>query len=117
MTREEKKRLRMQIIQLLDECDDCEHKTRLGSSTTVCRQCPIGKQLITLSERLEKPKRVSKPWSDDEEMYLAENYDKMRYKNIAEKLGRTQKAIKAKVKQMRLAGLIQEKKTNNKLSS
>lgn len=56
MTREEKKRLRMQIIRLLDECDSCEYKTKIGASVTVCRGCPIGKRLTELSGHLEKKK-------------------------------------------------------------
>ena len=117
MTREEKKRLRMQIIRLLDECDGCRYKTKLGSSVEECKKCPIGKKLNELSSMLENKKRRTdaKPWREEEEKYLSENHGKMKYKNIAQKLGRTPKAIKAKVKKMRQAGLIQEK--NNKLSS
>ena len=113
MTREEKKRLRMQIIRLLDECDSCEYKTKLGASVTVCRGCPIGKRLTELSGRLEKDARL---WDEEEERFLVENYDKMTYQNIANRLGRTRKAIKAKVEKMRRAGLI-SKKNKNKLSS
>lgn len=65
-TREEKRKIRLQIINLLNRCEGCRYKTKLGASVTECRRCPIGKQLTKLSERLEKPKRVSKPWSDDE---------------------------------------------------
>ena len=113
MTREEKKRLRMQIIRLLDECDSCEYKMKSGASVTVCRGCPIGKRLTELSGHFKKDARL---WDEEEERFLAENYDKMTYKNIASRLGRTQKAVKAKVEKMRRAGLI-SKKTKNKLSS
>ena len=113
MTREEKKRLRMQIIQLLDECDTCEYKTKLGASVTVCRGCRIGKRLTELSGRLEKDARL---WDEQEERFLVENYDKMTYQNIACRLGRTQKAVKAKVEKMRRAGLI-PKENKNKLRS
>ncbi|MCG6184274.1 hypothetical protein H1215_15595 [Anoxybacillus sp. LAT_38] len=57
MTREEKKRLRMQIVQLLDECDTCEYKTKSGASVTVCRGCPIGKRLTELSGHFKKKMR------------------------------------------------------------
>lgn len=118
MTREEKKRLRMQIIQLLDECDGCRYKTKLGASVEECKKCPIGKKLNELSSMLENKKKRTdaKLWREEEERFLAENHSKMKYKNIAQKLGRTPKAIKAKVNKMRQAGLIQEK-TNNKLRS
>ena len=106
MTREEKKRLRMQIIRLLDECDSCEHKTKIGASVTVCRGCPIGKRLTELSGHLEKDARL---WDEEEGRFLAENYDKMTYQNIANRLGRTREAIKAKVEKMRRAGLISKK--------
>ncbi len=106
MTREEKKRLRMQIIRLLDECDSCEYKTKIGASVTVCRGCPIGKRLTELSGHLEKDARL---WDEQEERFLAENYDKMTYQNIANRLGRTREAIKAKVEKMRRAGLISKK--------
>ncbi len=86
MTREEKKRLRMQIIRLLDECDTCEYKTKIGASVTVCRGCPIGKRLTELSGHLEKDARL---WDEE--------------------LGRTREAIKAKVEKMRRAGLIPKK--------
>lgn len=113
MTREEKKRLRMQIIRLLNECDSCEHKTKRGASVTVCRGCPIGKRLTELSGHLEKDARL---WDEEEERFLIENYDKMTYQNIANRLGRTREAIKAKVEKMRRAGLI-PKENKNKLSS
>ena len=114
MTREEKKRLRMQIIRLLDECDTCEYKTKIGASVTVCRGCTIGKRLTELSGHLEK--KDARLWDEQEERFLAENYDKMTYQNIANRLGRTREAIKAKVEKMRRAGLI-PKENKSKLSS
>lgn len=118
MTREEKKRLRMQIIRLLDECDGCRYKTKLGASVEECKKCPIGKKLNELSSMLENKKKRTdaKPWREEEEKYLSENHGKMKYKNIAQKLGRTPKAIKAKVNKMRQAGLI-PKENKNKLHS
>lgn len=60
MTREEKKRLRMQIIRLLDECDECKHRTELGSSITVCKVCPIGKKMVEISSKFQdKPKKTT----------------------------------------------------------
>lgn len=107
MTREEKKRLRMQIIRLLDECDTCEYKTKKGASVTVCRGCPIGKRLTELSGHLEKDARL---WDEEEERFLVENYDKMSYTQIAAELGRTPTSVQSKIKKMRRAGLISKKK-------
>lgn len=108
MTREEKRKIRLQIINLLDRCEGCRYKTKLGSSVEECKKCPIGKKLNELSLMLEnKKKRTNaKPWREEEEKYLSENHGKMKYKNIAQKLGRTPKAIKAKVNKMRQAGLL-----------
>ncbi|MCG6183295.1 hypothetical protein H1215_18660 [Anoxybacillus sp. LAT_38] len=110
MTREEKKRLRMQIIKLLDECDGCKYKTDRQAVTTVCKRCSIGKRLLKLGEKFKRRKVVARTlWNEEEERFLVENYDKMTYQNIANRLGRTRRAIKAKVEKMRRAGLIPTK--------
>lgn len=113
MTREEKKRLRIQIIQLLDRCENCEYKTKLGASITTCRQCPIGQKLIEISSKFENvPKRaegiqdVRIPWEKEEEQFLIKNYGKMTYEEMAMKLKRTTISVQSKVKKMRRKGLI-----------
>ena len=115
MTREEKKRLRMQIIRLLDECDVCKHRTELGASITVCKVCPIGKKMVEISSKLENiPKQLEyldgKPlqmtWKETEEQFIIENHDKMSYTQIADELGRTPTSVQSKIKKMRRAGLI-----------
>lgn len=118
MTREEKKRLRMQIIRLLDECDVCKHRTELGASITVCRVCPIGKKMVEISSKLENiPKQLEyldeKPlrmtWRETEEQFIIENHDKMSYTQIAAELGRTPTSVQSKIKKMRREGLISKK--------
>ncbi|MCL6615534.1 MAG: hypothetical protein K6T39_00095 [Anoxybacillus ayderensis] len=113
MTREEKKRLRMQIIQLLERCDRCEHKTKLGASITVCKKCPIGQKLVEISSKFENvPKRIEGeqdvriPWEEEEEQFLIKNYGKMKYEEMAMKLKRTTISVQSKVKKMRRKGLI-----------
>lgn len=64
----------------------------------------------------KKKRTDAKPWREEEEKYLSENHGKMKYKNIAQKLGRTPKAIKAKANKMRKAGLIL-KKTKKSLTT
>ncbi|KFZ32521.1 hypothetical protein JS44_03415 [Anoxybacillus flavithermus] len=84
------KRLRMQIIQLLDECDGCKYKTDRQAVTTVCKRCSIGKRLLKLGEKFKRRKVVARTlWNEEEERFLVENYDKMTYQNIANRLGRT----------------------------
>ncbi|NNV04709.1 zinc-finger domain-containing protein, partial [Brevibacillus sp. MCWH] len=48
MTREEKKQIRLQILQLLDKCAGCEERHN-GTQSVCVISCPIGKQMQQLS--------------------------------------------------------------------
>ncbi|WP_171699976.1 winged helix-turn-helix transcriptional regulator [Anoxybacillus sp. CHMUD] len=115
MTREEKRKIRLQIIRLLDRCDECKHRTELGASITVCKVCPIGKKMVEISSKFENiPKQLEyldgkplrTPWEETEEQFIIENHDKMSYKEIAAELGRAPTSVQSKIKKMRRAGLV-----------
>ncbi|WP_064221230.1 HTH domain-containing protein [Anoxybacillus flavithermus] len=110
MTREEKRKIRLQIISLLDRCEGCIHKTKLGASITECRRCPIGQKLVEASSNFKNiPKPIERmwiPWTTDEEQFVIKNYGKVSCEEMATKLGRTITSVQSKIKKLRKKGLI-----------
>lgn len=105
MTREQKKRLRLQLVKLLDKCDGCEHIGTVNIGIHVCGTCPLGRQIRMIGKKLDGEKQQSKrvklpqgrgvkrKWTADEDRYLLEHYGWKTADEIAEALGRSRKAV------------------------
>ncbi len=102
MTREQKKRLRLQLVKLLDKCDGCEHIGMVNIGIHVCGTCPLGRQIRIIGKKLDGDKQqpelpegrgVKRKWTDDEDRYLLEHCGKKTDREIAEALGRSRKAV------------------------
>jgi hypothetical protein len=71
MTREEKKILRLHIIELLDQCQGCQYRHKANASIHICPSCPIGKKMQALGKKLgerKKRKAVRRPWTTQFEL-------------------------------------------------
>jgi hypothetical protein len=113
MTREEKREIRIQIQNLLDQCEGCKFISVSCASIYICPKCPLGQQLQELGKKLDpnlvkhqkkkvmKSRKKKNGWTDEELQFVKENMDKLAYKEIAEVLGRTEAAVKRQVAIMR----------------
>lgn len=52
MTKEEKKMIRIQIHNLLENCQDCQFRSVTNASIHVCPGCPIGQQMQKLGKKM-----------------------------------------------------------------
>ncbi|WP_017435113.1 hypothetical protein [Saccharococcus caldoxylosilyticus] len=112
MTREEKKLIRLQIIGLLDQCQGCPYHSTTNASIHICPSCRIGKKIRALGKKLwkrDEKKRVSvrRPWTTQEEEFLLQNLH-MKHRELAEKLGRSYRAVQNKIFEMRKKGRIHD---------
>ena len=114
MTREEKKLIRLQIISLLERCQDCQFRSVTNASIRVCPSCPIGQQMQELGKKLggqpkvaekkpaqkQKQKKktlVMRRWTKEEEEFILMNQHHMTKMQLAEKLGRTYFSVRQKL--------------------
>jgi len=105
MTREEKKRLRLQLSKLLDRCEGCEHIGTVNIGIHACGTCSLGQQIRAIGKKLDGEKQqlkrvklpqgrgVKRKWTDDEDRYLLEHYGEKTADEIAATLGRSRKAV------------------------
>jgi hypothetical protein len=109
VTRKEKKRIRLQIINLLDtHCSSCNERNE--SSNSLClTSCPIGKQMRQLSSRLEQQSinvvNIEQPtrkgrWTAEEEFYLWHHRKSLTLEELAEKLDRDKNAVYLKLRRL-----------------
>lgn len=116
MTKAEQKRIRLQIIDLLDQCQGCPNRYVTNASIHICPSCPIGQRMQALGQKLwkrDEKKRMAvinsvsrrRPWTAQEEEFIIQNLH-MKRKEIAEKLGRSYKAVLRKISEMRQRGKI-----------
>jgi len=113
VTIEEKRQIRIQIQNLLDQCEGCKYVSVSCASIYICPKCPLGQQLQELGKKLDpslvkhQKKKVTKSqkkkngWTAEELQFVRKNMDKLAYKEIAEVLGRTEAAVKRQVAIMR----------------
>ncbi|WP_420768729.1 hypothetical protein ACNR9V_03090 [Parageobacillus thermoglucosidasius] len=110
MTKAEQKRIRLQIIELLDQCEGCPHRYKFGSSVRICPSCPIGQEMQALWKKLgerERQNAVRRPWTTQEEEFLLQNLH-MKKRELAEKLGRSLRSIQNKIFELRKKGRIHD---------
>ena len=61
MTREQKKKLRLQLGKLLDKCEGCEHiGTVKNIGIHICKSCPLGRQIQAIGRKLDGEKQQPK---------------------------------------------------------
>ncbi|MEB3752518.1 hypothetical protein MKY25_01545 [Geobacillus sp. FSL W8-0032] len=110
MTKTEKRRIRLQAIQILDQhCQRCEYHSKLNSCMSVCRECPHGQRMQEISRPLWEENdfdpyflshRVGR-WSRDEDFYLVNHYDVHPVEVLAARLGRTTEAIRKRIAELK----------------
>jgi hypothetical protein len=106
MTKEEKKILRLQIVELLDQCEGCKYRCKANASIHICPSCPIGQQLQKLSRKLCGNKViVRRAWTKEEDAYIWNNQHLPR-KELAERLGRTRDAVIKRLFELRKRGSV-----------
>lgn len=110
MTREEKKLIRLQIISLLERCQDCQFRSATNASIHVCPGCPIGQQMQELGKKLggqlevakkksaqkqeqKKKTLVMRRWTTEEEEFILVNQHRMTKMQLAQKLGRSYHSV------------------------
>jgi hypothetical protein len=99
MTRQEKKMIRMQIHNLLEEnCQKCQHRYKTNACVRICPSCQTGRRIRRLGRKLEQNKKVingkkRRSWTEEEDFYLIHHYSIVPVKRIAERLGRTPMAV------------------------
>ncbi|EZP77583.1 hypothetical protein H839_08119 [Parageobacillus genomosp. 1] len=96
MTREEKRKIRIQIQNLLDQCKGCPHQFEPNAYFIACRKCEIGKEMRHLADSIgcRRTKNVGRKvggprviWTPEEEQCLWENRH-LPKKELAAKLNR-----------------------------
>lgn len=110
LTKTEKRQLRLQAIQILDQhCQRCEYISKLNSCMSVCRQCPYGQQMQELSRPLWgtedhddyfRSTRVGS-WDPEDDFYLIHHYGVQPVEVLAARLGRTVSAIRSRIAKLR----------------
>jgi hypothetical protein len=104
MTKEEKKMIRLQLVNLLDSCEGCPYQTMVNACVKICPTCPIGKQMQKLSRKLCGNKViVRRAWTKEEDAYIWNNQHLPR-KELAERLGRTRDAVIKRLFELRKRG-------------
>jgi hypothetical protein len=113
MTREEKRKIRLQIQDLLDKCQNCKYVSVSFASIHICPKCPLGQKIQELGKQLDpklvkdrkkkvmKPRKKTNGWTDEEIQFVIDNICNLSYKEMAKMLGRTEAAIRRKVADMR----------------
>ena len=110
MTKEEKRHIRMQVIQMLDQhCQQCEYYSKLNSCMSVCRQCPYGQRMQELTRPLwegcdtDPYFRSTKAgrWSREEDFYLIHHYDVLPIEALSARLGRTAESIEKRIAELK----------------
>jgi hypothetical protein len=98
MTRDEKKSIRLQLIELLDSCDGCQYRYVMNVGVKICPSCAIGQRIQRIGKQLgqdeifyDGPERRS--WTEEEDFYLIHHYGVLPVDRIAKRLGRTTKAV------------------------
>ncbi|MCX8047303.1 MAG: zinc-finger domain-containing protein [Anoxybacillus gonensis] len=101
MTREEKKQIRLQILQLLDKCTGCKERHH-GTQSVCIISCPIGKQMQQLSVLLSKesPRIKRGKWTEEEEFYLWQHKDIFDISELAARLERSELSVYSKLRQL-----------------
>jgi hypothetical protein len=110
MTREEKKLIRLQIIDLLDRCEGCQYRHKTNACIHICPSCPIGKKMQALGKKLGERERMMparRPWTTREEEFLLQNLH-MKHRELAEKLGRSLRSVENKIFELRKRGRIHD---------
>lgn len=105
MNKAEKKKVRQNILMLLDsKCKGCEIKGDCRSRDDYCyTKCPIGFQLRDFSKMLsdaDDPKGSKTKWSPDEELYLLNHYLLYDRQHLSERLNHSLESIEHKLKQI-----------------
>lgn len=122
MDRQEKRMIRLSINDILEsECKVCEYNLIGREGYLHCvRECPVGKNLQSLSNKLlEDKKGVRKrkvyekepepyqrgPWSSDEEQYLINHVPYFKPMHIAKRLNRSPNTVYQKIYSLQKMGL------------
>jgi hypothetical protein len=111
MTRDEKKSIRLQLIKLLDSCDGCQYRHKENAGVKICPSCAIGQRIQRIGKRLGQdeifynvPGRRS--WTEEEDFYLIHHYGVLPVERIAERLERTEKAVKQRAHVLKKGGIV-----------
>jgi hypothetical protein len=123
MTREEKKLIRLQIAELLDQCQGCSYQKMANASIHICPSCPIGQRMQALGRNLcesdEKKRRIDakkrkaviagiskrRPWTTQEEEFILQNLH-IGCGELAKQLGRSYKSVYYKIDDLKRRGRI-----------
>lgn len=116
MTREQKKKLRLQIGKLLDKCDGCEHIGVVNIGIRVCKSCPLGQQIQQLGKMLyendvEEMRENQGWWTEDEIQFLIEQKHMPR-RWVAEQLNRSVCAVNTMYARLKKRGEAEWLKTS-----
>jgi hypothetical protein len=123
MTCKEKKLIRLQITELLDQCEGCQYWSKENACVRICPSCPIGQRMQALGRNLcesdEKKRRIDekkrkaviagipkrRQWTTQEEEFLLQNLH-MGCKELAKQLGRSYKSVHNKITDLKRRGRI-----------
>lgn len=105
VSREEKRKIRIQIHELIEnECMGCQYRRGYENAHFCVSECPVGKKLKSLSNSLEgtimsEDVRVLNRgrWTEEEVFYLANHLVHYKVPHLAAKLNRTPSSVYAKV--------------------
>ncbi|TCJ04880.1 zinc-finger domain-containing protein [Cytobacillus praedii] len=104
MSREIKRKIRIQIHELIEsECMDCQYRRGYENAHFCVNECPVGKELKSLSESLEGKNKESSDqllnkgrWTEEEVFYLLNHLDLFKIPHLASKLNRPPGAVHSK---------------------
>jgi len=119
MTKEEKKMIRIQIHNLLENCQDCQFRSVTNAGIHTCPSCPIGQRMQALGQKLwqrderDEKKRAAviagipkrRPWTTQEEEFILQNLH-IGCGELAKQLGSSYKSVYYKIDDLKRRGRI-----------
>jgi len=109
VSREEKRRVRIQIHELIEnECMGCQYRRGYENASFCVNECPVGRELKSLSISLEVEPTENKEqvltkgsWTEEEVFYLSNHLDLYNVPHLAARLNRTPSSVYTKVNSLR----------------
>ncbi|MED5040664.1 hypothetical protein P9848_00860 [Geobacillus stearothermophilus] len=107
MTKDEKRRIRTMVIQILDQyCRSCEFFSVELASIRACRQCPHGKRMQELSRPLWRqdeagPGGKTGRWTEEEDFYILHHYGVQPIEVLSARTGRSIQAIRKRIETLK----------------
>ncbi|MGG3808757.1 hypothetical protein [Geobacillus thermodenitrificans] len=108
MTKSEKRRIRMQVLEILDKyCQQCPYGHKNESYVPLCRQCPHGQRMQELARPLWSNNGEASAcgktgkWTEEEDFYILNHYGVQPIEVLSARTGRSIQAIRKRLETLK----------------